>query len=98
MKSTILHEIDRDDLKNLFREVLEENSKQSNIPINTGSKVAYLTRFEVVELLRISLPTLNNWTIEGKVHSQRIGNRVLYIADEIHQSVQPTRNLKYKRR
>jgi hypothetical protein len=79
-----------------LREVLEE-TKQESKPKESGKRLVYLNRFEVVELLKISLPTLNNWSKAGIVQSHRIGNRILYKLDEIEQAIQQVKNLKYKR-
>jgi hypothetical protein len=96
MNSIILQGINTEDLKKLFREVLEE-TKQESKPKESGKRPVYLNRFEVVELLKISLPTLNNWSKEGIVQSYRIKNRVLYKLDEIERAVHSVKNLKYKR-
>jgi excisionase family DNA binding protein len=98
MNSIILQGINSADLKTLFREVLEEKRKQESKPEESGKRLAYLNRFEVAEILKISLPTLNNWSKAGTLQSYRIGNRILYKSDEIEQSVKSVRNLKYKRR
>jgi len=50
-------------------------------------KDCYLTRNEVTELLKISLPTLWRWTKENKLQSYFIGSRVLYKTDEVHNSL-----------
>ena len=47
----------------------------------------YLTRNEVTELLKISLPTLWRWTKQNKLQSYFIGSRVLYKLDEVHNSL-----------
>lgn len=97
MNSIILQGINTEDLKKLFREVLEERLKQEFKPKESANRIAYLNRFEVAEVLKISLPTLNNWSKSGIIQSYRIGNRVLYKTDEIDQAVQKVKNLKYKR-
>jgi hypothetical protein len=97
MHSIILESISRDDLKELLREVFEENFKNNSRPKEKVKINEYVTRFQVVEMLKISLPTLNNWSKAGILQSHRIGNRILYKPDEIHQAVQQVKNLKYKR-
>ena len=47
----------------------------------------YLTRKEVTQLLKISLPTLWRWTKQNKLQSYFIGHRVLYRIDEVHNSL-----------
>ena len=96
MNSIILQGINTDDLKKIFREVIEE-TKQESKPKESGKRPVYLNRFEVVELLKISLPTLNNWSKSGIVQSYRIGNRILYKASEIEDAIHSVKNLKYKR-
>jgi excisionase family DNA binding protein len=44
-------------------------------------KVKYITRQETASLLKISLPTLNEWTKLGILTSIKIGTRVLYKSD-----------------
>lgn len=97
MNSIILQGINTEDLKKLFREVLKENLKQESSPKESTKRIAYLNRFEVADLLKISLPTLNNWSKSGIVQSYRIGNRILYKAEEIDQAIKAVKNLKYKR-
>ena len=97
MKTVMLHEINIEELKNLFREIIEEKLKLESNPKESKKGLAYLNRFEVAKILKISLPTLNNWSKAGTIQSYRIGNRILYKSDEIEQAVQTVRNLKYKR-
>ena len=97
MNSIILQGINTEDLKKIFREVLDEKIKQESEPKESGKKLTYLSRFEVAEILKISLPTLNNWSKEGILKSYRIKNRVLYKPEEIEQAVQSVKNIRYKR-
>ena len=85
------------DLKKMIREVLDEKLSSFLEPKKSKQNITYLNRFEVADRLRISLPTLNNWSKEGIVQSYRIGNRVLFREDEIHSALKEVRNLKYKR-
>ena len=43
----------------------------------------FISRAEVSKLLKISLPTLNEWTKLGWLLSYKMGNRVLYRAEEV---------------
>ena len=49
----------------------------------------YLTRAEVVDLLKIDLSTLHNWTKKKKLKAYGIGNRVYYKREEIMASLTP---------
>lgn len=42
-----------------------------------------LTRFQVCEILSLSLSTLNNLTKAGKIKGSRIGRRVLYKRSDV---------------
>jgi len=97
MEKITINAFNEDDLRRVIREELGERSKSEITQKVLENKVAYLNRFEVADLLRISLPTLGNWTKEGILQSYRIGKRVLYRVDEVNSSLQKARNLKYKR-
>ncbi len=56
-----------------------------------------LSRNEVCKLLKISLPTLNEWTKLGWLQSYKIGNRVLYKAKEVEESIDRVSTNKNKR-
>lgn len=49
----------------------------------------YLTRNEVVQLLKVDLSTLFNWTKKGKLKSYGLGGRVYYKRQEVDQSIIP---------
>ena len=97
MNKIIFNALSESDLKRILREVLSEQQSSDSIKPETTEKTTFLNRLEVVELLKISLPTLSNWTKEGILQSYRIGRRVLYREDEVTSSLQKVKNLKYKR-
>ena len=97
MRQILFQEINETELKKIISDVIEEKLKFSPRIELLEKKTVYLNRFEVVELLKISLPTLNNWSKSGIVQSYRIGNRILYKQDEIDLAIQRVKNLKYKR-
>ena len=97
MENILLTSFKEVDLKKMIREVLDEKLNSVLEPKKSTVKILYLNRFEVADRLRISLPTLNNWTKEGIVQSYRIGRRVLFKEDEINSALKIVRNLKYKR-
>lgn len=57
----------------------------------------FLSRQEVANLLKISLPTLNEYTRTGIIKGSRIGSRVLYAESDIKESVKDIPALKYRR-
>ena len=56
-----------------------------------------ISRKEVASLLKISLPTLNDWTKSGLLKSYRIGTRILYKIEEVEKSLFQRDFSKYKR-
>ncbi len=57
----------------------------------------FKTRKETAAILRITLPTLNQWSKLGIIQSCKIGSRVLYRMSDIEECIKDTRNYKYKR-
>lgn len=97
MEHITINAFNEDDLRRVIREELDQRLSLTVEKNQSQEKGIYLNRMEVAELLRISLPTLSNWTKEGILQSYRIGSRVLYRADEVNSSLYQVRNLKYKR-
>lgn len=97
MEKLFINSFTESDLKRILKEVLSEKSNSDPVKEISDKKISYLNRFEVVDLLKISLPTLSNWTKEGLLQSYRIGNRVLYREDEVNSSLQKVKHLKYKK-
>lgn len=68
-----------------IRVIIEDNTaNQTPHPPPDGE---LLTRQQVAERLKISLPTLNELTKSGKITGYRIGNRVRYKAPEVQQAL-----------
>lgn len=57
----------------------------------------FISRQEVAKLLMISLPTLNEYTKLGWLHSYKLGKRVLYKQDEVLSCVDRVATQKYKK-
>jgi excisionase family DNA binding protein len=96
MKSILFQSIEVDDFKKIISDVIDEKLKI--LPITAKEeKSDLLSREEVAKMLKISLPTLNDWSKKGLVQSYRIGNRVLYKLHEILDSIKQVKNLKYRR-
>jgi len=97
-KTIILHGLTPSDLKTLIEKAVEEKVSDllsSLISSNIKKQQAgYITRSEVCSLLRITLTTLHQWTKDGRLHSYKIGSRVLYKSSEVETSVI---SIKFKR-
>jgi len=97
MEQIILQGISLDEFRELLVETVNSKFKVEEVQSKVQSNQKYLSRVEVANLLKISLPTLNEWTKLGHLQSYRIGNRVLYKADEVDESLSKVKNLKYRR-
>jgi len=91
----LISQLDPASLKELIRATVSE-VLNNRAPEQLETK--YLTRREVCDLLKISLPTLHGYVHEGKVKGHRIGRRVLFSETDIHDAVKEIPNLKYSRR
>lgn len=93
-KTIILHGITLDELTSIIEKAVELKVSQLLNSTLEASKIKYLTRKEVCNLLKVTAPTLYQWTKSGIVSSHKIGSRVLYKSNEIELALN-TR--KYKR-
>ena len=86
-KSILLHYLTPKELKEYIKEALKEELEDFKKNLNhKEEKNVLLSRSETCDLLKISFPTLWDWTKNGKLISYRIGNRVYYKKDEILKS------------
>jgi excisionase family DNA binding protein len=95
MKNLILTGVTLDELLFRIEQVIE--AKFSALPHQTESQSDYITRKEVIKILKISLPTLHDWTKQGWLQSYKIGNRVLYRKVEVEESVSQVLFQKHKK-
>lgn len=95
MNQILLNGIELKDLLNSIGELIDKKLDQRNTP--HPKKNNYLSRNEVCKLLKISLPTLNDWSKLGRLQSYKIGNRVLYKQDEVENSLHQVSSLKFKK-
>ena len=68
-----------------LRVIIEDSTSNQTPPTAQGDEL--LTRQQTAERLKISLPTLNELTKNGKITGYRIGNRVRYKAIEVQQAL-----------
>jgi len=92
--STIIENVTPDELIESVRRVIKQEIADLNLG-RTAPK--YLTRREVADLLKISLPTLNDYTRSGRIKGHRIGSRVLYSEEEVTKAVKEIATVKYLR-
>ena len=88
-------------LDEFFERIIEalrqELDKSNKAPITSPPAQKYLSRQEVCELLKISLPTLHSYTKHGLIQSKKIGNRVLYPFESIEEALSKASIIKYKK-
>jgi len=83
-----------DELKTLISEVLQNNEVKHEQPHKEDTE--YITRQETAEILRISLPTLNEYTKKGILSGYRLGSRVRYKKNEVENALNKMHTIKYR--
>lgn len=76
---------------------LLDSRLNSTTPQKKENQSHYLSRTEVAKLLKISLPTLHDWTKLKWLQSYKIGNRVLYKLEEVEEAIKKTSIQKHKK-
>ena len=92
--SILIQNVTPEEFSELLRPIIRE--ELSRIQQNATTK--YLTRQEVTKLLKITLPTLHEYTRAGIIKGSRIGSRILYLEENVLNSVKEIPLQKYKRR
>ncbi|WP_431212290.1 helix-turn-helix domain-containing protein [Puia sp. P3] len=91
MQELILSSIPLSSLQAAIKDAIRAelgNETKASVPQH---KEGYLTRKAAAGILNISLPTLHEWTLSGKLPAYRIGSRVLYKKDEIDNALKRMR-------
>jgi len=94
MNSILITNLTPDEFTDKIREVIRDEFSLLT-PKKTTPR--YLTRAEVCELLKISLPTLNSYTRKKLISGSRIGTRILYNEDSIREAVKEIPGIKFQR-
>lgn len=97
MKQIILNGIQLDELIDKISEVFQAKLDTLSSLQKSAENTKYLSRSEVSRLLKISLPTLHEWTKLNLLQSYKIGNRVLYKNEEVEKALVQTSSIKYKK-
>lgn len=101
MKDIVLSPISLKELEDALARIVEEKinfALQENSNKEKTTDDSYITRKEVSQKLRISLPTLNTLTKSGVLQSYRIGKRVLYRPKEVQEALTSIVTTKYRRK
>lgn len=72
-------------------ELLIENSLRKVLSVQETKRVPQqdklITRKEAAAMLCVTLPTLQSYTMSGKLQGYRMGRRVLYKREEVNQAI-----------
>jgi hypothetical protein len=81
------------DIEEMISRLLDKklDSLNKSQSANNKEPVKYLTRKETAAKLRISLPTLADWTRTGILKSKRIGSRILYDISDVESAIKDRR-------
>ena len=96
MNQILLNGINLSELLEKIGQVIDVKLK-SAIPTNNTQSSKFITRKEVCDLLKITLPTLNDCTKLGWLKSYKLGNRVLYRHGEIELAISNVATYKFKK-
>ena len=72
-------------------------AKFSSRPQNENNQSGYLSRKEVAKLLKITLPTLHDWTKLNYLRAYKIGTRVLYKELEVIETLEKVPSFKHRK-
>ena len=95
MDQILLNGINVDELLERIGKLID--SKLINQKLTTQSEDHLLSRADVSTLLKVSLPTLHDWTKQGWLQSYKIGNRVYYKLKEVEIALIKVSNNKHKK-
>ena len=96
MNEILLNGINVEQLLERIGELLDSRLNSSTTQ-KTEIQSNYLSRAEVAKLLKITLPTLHDWTKLGWLKSYKMGSRVLYKPEEIEEALKKHGIQKHKR-
>jgi excisionase family DNA binding protein len=95
MNEILLNGINVEQLLEKIGKLLDSKLKEAE-PLSKNQSF-FLSRAEVSNLLKISLPTLHDWTKQGWLQSYKIGNRVLYKLQEVEEALKKVSINKHKK-
>jgi excisionase family DNA binding protein len=96
-KSLCLLPISFEELEDTIRKVITDSLRENQLSKPSNSEADYLTRIETARLLRVTLPTLTDWTKRGILKSYRMGTRIRYKRSEVNESFDSGKLQKYGR-
>lgn len=95
MENQILYSVKITDLLAQIEQTIEKQLQRLAPQKEDASE--YITRKEVAKILKVTLPTLHDWTKLGWVKGYKIGSRVLYKRHEVEAAIEGVLNQKHKK-
>ena len=95
MNQVLFTGINLNELLEKIGQVIDSKLNQAAAQNSKQNQSDFITRRDVADLLKISLPTLNDWTKLGWLQAYKLGNRVLYKKDEIELAVSKVATYRY---
>jgi excisionase family DNA binding protein len=95
MQNLILSGVTLNDLLSRIEQLLD--SKIGIQHQTTKEQSGYLSRKEVAKLLKITLPTLHDWTKLNYLKAYKMGTRVLYKESEVIETLERVPSFKHKK-
>lgn len=77
-RSILLSQLSVDDLKQIIKEVIQEELLEVRKQLKEKDSEVLLSRQETIDFLKIDSSTLWSWTNKGKIDCYGIGNRRYY--------------------
>ena len=96
MEQIFLNGINVDQLLEKIGKLIDSKLNTADTIPKSGQSIL-LSRAEVAKTLKISFPTLHDWTKQGWLQSYKIGNRILYKSNEVEEALQKVSNNKFKK-
>lgn len=96
-KHICLLPISIEELEDTIRKVITDSLRENQFSNSSVYDADYLTRIETAKLLRVTLPTLSDWTKRGILNSYRMGSRIRYKRSEVNASFDSGQLQKYGR-
>ena len=91
MQDILLSNIPLQDLKTAIGEIFDLKIKEHFAKPISKPENDLITRKEAAKILKVSLPTILDWTKSGKIIGYRVSSRVRYKKSEIEASVKQIR-------
>lgn len=95
MTDQILYTMKISDLLNQIEQTIEKQLQK--LAPQKHDAAEYITRKDAAKILKITLPTLHDWTKLGWVKGYKIGSRVLYKRHEVEAAIEGVLNQKHKK-